>query len=492
MTHNDYSDDVTIQPVYGADGTTSPSYLDDLSAAKRLADWMTFVPTPDRQAGQTAAARFAGSDVDLSNPHLRPLWDSTWSGEGAAPPLVITRHEARIAERRWRVHLARRAATAITDPTFAIWRRRQLLRLGNEIGPHHSERQALHPVAFELQSGCSVGCWFCGVSAPPLTRLWRYTDQTGRFWRAVLQLFRERLGPATAHGFCYWASDPLDNPDYERFAEDFRSVLGRYPQMTTAIALRDPARTARILDAAWASEREVHRISVMGMGQFRRIMRTFTPRQMLLVDLVPLHGPGMTGKVAAGRARQRTVAASDVAASDAGGGAATHDQATIACLGGFLLNMAEGTIRLVVPCRPDDRHPDGVRTITRDVFTDPASLATVVDRMIRMSMPIRLPPDLPVRLLDRITAHAGDGAVALASPWRRTVFPIDDRRPDDRPALWAGAADVMARLLSEGRHLPHAITTALAEVTGMPVEAADRWLDQMFAAGFLDEYADWF
>ena len=41
---------------------------------------------------------------------------------------------------------------------------------------------------------------------------------------------------------------PLDNPDYEAFADDYRAIAGAYPPLTTALALRDPERTRRMLD----------------------------------------------------------------------------------------------------------------------------------------------------------------------------------------------------------------------------------------------------
>jgi len=35
---------------------------------------------------------------------------------------------------------------------------------------------------------------------------------------------------AAGRGFCYWGTDPMDNPDYEKFCLDFHEVLGIFPK----------------------------------------------------------------------------------------------------------------------------------------------------------------------------------------------------------------------------------------------------------------------
>ena len=50
------------------------------------------------------------------------------------------------------------------NPRFHAWRQRQIRRGRGELGATGSV--ITHPIlAFELSAGCTVGCWFCGVSA---------------------------------------------------------------------------------------------------------------------------------------------------------------------------------------------------------------------------------------------------------------------------------------------------------------------------------------
>ena len=76
----------------------------------------------------------------------------------------------------------------------------------------------LHPpFACELSKGCSVGCWFCGVSASKLGGHFEYTPDNGALWKGILNTIREFTGDASGgQGFLYWATDPRYNPDYAR------------------------------------------------------------------------------------------------------------------------------------------------------------------------------------------------------------------------------------------------------------------------------------
>jgi hypothetical protein len=47
---------------------------------------------------------------------------------------------------------------------FDEWRQKQVVRTLFDVGASAS-RLVHPPVAFELSDGCSVGCWFCGISA---------------------------------------------------------------------------------------------------------------------------------------------------------------------------------------------------------------------------------------------------------------------------------------------------------------------------------------
>lgn len=98
-----------------------------------------------------------------------------------------------------------------------------------------------YPVAFELSKGCSVQCPFCGLAASRLAGIARY-EENRLLWHGILAAVLEIIGPAAGMGPCYFATEPLDNPDYERFMAGYREIFGTVPQTTTAAALREPER----------------------------------------------------------------------------------------------------------------------------------------------------------------------------------------------------------------------------------------------------------
>ncbi|MBR5908626.1 MAG: hypothetical protein IKZ66_01500, partial [Schwartzia sp.] len=141
-------------------------------------------------------------------------------------------------------------------PAFRAWRSRQQNRCWSEFGSRNSA--LIHvPMTFELDLGCSVGCPFCGVMAGRLQKVSRY-DEDAELWKGILSFAKETLGDAAGEGTCYYATEPLDNPDYEKFTADFFESLGHVPQLTTAASMRKPERTRKYLLDALKKERRVH------------------------------------------------------------------------------------------------------------------------------------------------------------------------------------------------------------------------------------------
>src|SRR6185436_857740 len=102
-----------------------------------------------------------------------------------------------------------RAEAKPTNERFAAWRARQINRCAGQLGIAKADALVHAPAAFELAQGCSVGCWFCGVAAPRLDQICRYTESNAAAWRETLTVLREILGPCSRHSFCYWATVPL-------------------------------------------------------------------------------------------------------------------------------------------------------------------------------------------------------------------------------------------------------------------------------------------
>ena len=123
---------------------------------------------------------------------------------------------------------------------FEEWRERRRRANRAVLQPLYFDRSFNIAVAYELGVGCSGQCGFCCFDAPPLQENFRYTPENRELWRGVLALFCELLGDRAGAAALYWATDPFDNPDLEKFYRDFYELNQVWPPITTHWPLRDP------------------------------------------------------------------------------------------------------------------------------------------------------------------------------------------------------------------------------------------------------------
>ncbi|HVT52817.1 MAG TPA: radical SAM family RiPP maturation amino acid epimerase, partial [Dongiaceae bacterium] len=269
------------------------------------------------------------------------------------------------------------------NPSFAAWRRRQISRVKSELG--EMAQPIKHPViAFELSAGCSVGCWFCGVGAGKFQENYPYTPETRRLWRDLLTHCTEFLGDSAQTGFCYWATEPTDNPNYVRFIEDFHDITGVIPSTTTAMPLRDPALTRQILDLQERYGGLPNRFSILTLRTFERVHATFSALELLGVELVLQNPEAIQEKAFAGRARDKAALVEKHNRKPA------SDNATIACVSGFLVNMVSGAIRLVSPVAPSERWPLGYRVYGERRFKSAPEFRRAMEELVAEHMPMTI------------------------------------------------------------------------------------------------------
>lgn len=281
--------------------------------------------------------------------------------------------------------------TSKANPRFHAWRERQMARCYSELG---SMAPAItHPViALELSDGCSVGCWFCGISADRFKRHWPYDEANAALWRETLNEVVDLFGTGAQTGFCYWATDPSDNPDYPKFIEDFYSIAGALPQTTTAAAMKNPAWTREVLALFDRHRCVLNRFSLLTLKAMHQVHKEFTAEEIFGVELVLQNKEAVVGKATAGRAMERkerlekSGKSSQLAILDS-------DQSTIACVTGFLVNMVTRTIQLVTPTRSSDRWPLGYRIYAEGKFSSAAEFRAIIDDMIETHMPEDLSGD---------------------------------------------------------------------------------------------------
>jgi radical SAM family RiPP maturation amino acid epimerase len=453
-------------------------YVREVAEVKRVLERWTMDPRFRARYAEDPAAALAGIGVTVGPDAVWPLIDpetaramtrAVREGRGADYPSAAHRYRAFIAEKRRDRTFYRRAAEP-ADARLAAWRRRQIRRTFGELGVVKADNLVHAPAAFELSKGCSVGCWFCGVAAGRLERSLTYDTETAALWRGTLETFQRVVGPCIRFGFCYWATDPLDNPHYEHFLVDFHHVLGRCPQTTTAMASRDVERTRGVLRLAHSLDSAVDRFSIITLKMLDQVHSAFTAVDLLRVECIPQNKESVDKyrKAVAGRARRFV---------ERRRGELVDDQSsTIACVSGFLVNMLDRSVELVTPCHASDRWPLGYWVLDQGTFTTVEDLGALLETMIARSARSTLRVDDPVRLRPdvRCEVHA-DGRLALTSPHLRCLYATRDAE-----AIGAELSDAAGRSATD-------VALALERRCGMPLEEGFQFLLDLFDRGLFDE-----
>ncbi|MGF6812622.1 radical SAM family RiPP maturation amino acid epimerase [Paraburkholderia sp. Clong3] len=464
-----------VVPLFTVPGCADSEYVSAVARTKRLLErWsMDNVFRARLYEHPQEACDAYGIDIDPQN--VRILWheqEARQRKQDRANGLPAPEDSRSV--RRYRSFIAEKLAfrdwmrdvKAGVSGRFGLWRLQQMHRCTLELGPAKSAGLVHATVAFELQKGCSVGCWFCGVGAEKLSAHFAYSPEHAALWRDTLDVCRDVIGDSVFNGFCYWASDPLDNPDYIHFITDFRRALGRYPQTTTAIPLRNEAKTREILDMVRDCAGEIQRFSILTLKMLDDVHSRFTPEELINVELLPLNRESGVPKANAGRARVKSPR----------GHAKTSDEQpqTIACMSGFLFNMVDRSVRMVTPCHASDRWPNGYRVLAQGHFDNAEQLRKLLIRLIdgaghvvTHDTTVALNPCL---VATTVTREGYD----IASIWvKRTLVNF--------PAFAA-----LDRLLRDGVHTAADVATRIEDETGTPLADTFNILNELLRLGALD------
>lgn len=265
---------------------------------------------------------------------------------------------------------------------YQRWRERQIDRCQSQV--FQGDRTQHFPVAFELSKGCSVGCWFCGVAAPSLGDIFDYNTDNAQLWQEILVSLKQTLGAAAGAGFCYCATDPLDNPDYERFLSDFHAILGVFPQTTTAQPLKNPERTRYLLKLSLEKGCLIDRFSIISLKLFNQLHAEFTAEELAFVGLVLQNPEAGSSKSMSGKARDRAQRQAQKQHEDFDDTYA----GTTACVTGFLINLIDRTVKLISPYNATDQWPLGYRIFAEGSFNNAVDLQLFIEQAIDRYMPL--------------------------------------------------------------------------------------------------------
>jgi len=334
---------------------------------------------------------------------------------------------------RWQqaygVYAMAKEALLGADPRYVAWREREMARCQLAMGPQRAAMGLYLPFAVELTVGCSVGCWFCGLSAESLTGSWPATARHRAHWRQLLEVMKDFFGDYAQRGFLYWATDPMDHPRYEDFAEDFAQVLGAWPAFTSAIPMRDLERTRRLIEKSRRGHCSRQRFSILTVRGLDELHAAFTARELADVDVVPVNKGSLLGLAIAGRVltkqgrmtrrldeernkvREILLHQPQGADKDDLGG---HE--SITCVAGFLLNLPERRLQLIAAVPACAEHPDGLVVLSESRWQEPEDFAVKLGRMVDWHMPAELPWDRPLALLSglRLERDAGESLLLSA------------------------------------------------------------------------------
>ncbi len=363
-------------------------YLHEVAIMKRAAEYYTLdkdFHAAFNENPEQALADYGLAEVDVESARILLLPESAEKFKDTPFeefPRMFRRYKKSVVEKLELRNKLRYEDCKPTNKIWARWRSRQIMRCWFEMGGRNLSM--VHtPLMFELAKGCSVGCPFCGLMAPPLTKIFRYTDENAALWKDILRTAYEFTGSAGGAGTLYYASEPLDNPDYVKFVADYFEVFQHVPQVTTAASTRNIERTRSILKFGYELEPHVDRFSVLNKKMLDKIFESFTPDELVRVELLPQFADAPSNHFSAvGKARGENDGTGD----------------TIACLSGIVVNMAEKTVTLATPCNSDKAHPTGQKIYATEKFETAEDFREVLNSLIEKYMPVAPDFDADLKL----------------------------------------------------------------------------------------------
>jgi radical SAM family RiPP maturation amino acid epimerase len=454
------------------------SYIKEVADIKRVLERWVADPAFELDFNKSPKEAIASLGVAVTPEEIYPLINAEESiklvnsmiaGDYTRFPLSTYRYKSFIAEKleqRKRI----RDESRCSNPEISTWRDRQIKRCVNELGLAKSDAIVHPPVAFELSKGCTVGCWFCGIDAAKFSSNWSYTPENALLWNEVLLVVKDFLGTSIKNGFLYWATDPLDNPEYEKFLIDFFAVTGRCAQTTTALSIKDVDRTRTLLNFNRSLDLHIDRFSVLSLNMLKTIHASFTPEELIKVECIPQNreAKGKQLKSNAGRARIYAAKKSDELTKGQQGD-------TIACVSGFLFNMPDKEVRLVTPCQANDQWPLGYWVLGKAKFNSAADLKQILHEMVNKHMKIYLRLEDRIQLRQDIKWYTRENEFILNSSQLSVTF-ANQKNPT-----------ALMRMLETGDYTVEEIALTREKYDAINMSVTLYLLDELFSGGFIRE-----
>ncbi len=282
--------------------------------------------------------------------------------------------EARILRDALNLDISFRHLQRQLQPSHAgwkIWRDLQISRYSREDISTRSSQITHIPYAIELSEGCSGGCSFCGVSAQALQNSGLPFKDGKEIYQALLEVLGNACGLLSQYGVLYWATDPLDQPDYECYANLFYQKFGLWPITTTALAENHIERIRGMLRTPAAKRPWGLRCSMRSRYAYQKLFKELTPLERGVIQFLPQYPESSSQHALAGRSFSKDTASQQ-----------TQSGGTIACMSGFLISLPKREIQLLTPCLAEPRNLNGYRVLGRDSFTSTEDLPNAFYKLL--------------------------------------------------------------------------------------------------------------
>ena len=485
---------------------------------KRIADLMTCIPGAIEEFEEDTGAFLEKHGLDMLDPdEMRLIFlseNNDYKAELFRSPDVLDR----ISESMFRYvqftqnklvfrDYLRDKGCVPANRKVAVWRERNNRRCDGALGGVNLS--FIHAtLTIELAEGCSVGCDFCGLGAGRLKKVFRYNDGNAELFAGVLKVLHEVLGDSAGFGMMYFATEPLDNPDYEKFEDIFFNEFGILPQITTAVFDRDIERTRRLVHELDEKRGFIHRFSLRSLEMAQKALAEFTPEELVNVELITQYeespyflpytvvGSEIENKDKRRRTRENAGLIDEALARTLDAPLLNNeikrlkklkyvDPGTICCVDGFRVNMCRKTISILTPCHQTPEYPNGISETEEVIFNDAEDLRNKIFMLIEKYMPESVPSDEVLKLYDYLRLEDTEQGKALVSEISGYVLPIGnyDKKADkeNRPNI---AVKVVEKLL-EGKYNKNELVRSVMEEDNAAPENVYWMINQMWKQGLI-------
>jgi len=236
------------------------------------------------------------------------------------------------------------------------------------------------------------------------------------------------------------------------------------PQTTTAVPLRNPAITRRMLEMRKTSPDIHDRFSIVADEDLKKIFTEFSPLELINVELVQHNSGGLANKAYSGRTRKRKNTANGINSTllEHYKAERIFEQPTIECLVGFLVNPVDQSIKLVTPCIASEQWPNGYRIIKEEVFRNIEEYKNFLTASVEEHMPEELGWDKRAKFRKDLQYERTDAGFTLTAQTTRHRLQGRPWHPDLGDMIAGGnmsQGEIISRLAAAGASIVNVTAT---------------------------------